>query len=165
MARALVIGTKISVACDGCPQSEQQEFPPEITDRGSNSGSPVSVRDKCGAVLGRTLSGPQVFNRRGFIERMLGDEEFAHQIAGTFAHRLPGMLDEVKKSMDSGSVEGFGSAIHKIKGSAANVGGEALSDVARQIEQNELPQDLPELIAELESQAELLVQALQAWSI
>jgi len=96
---------------------------------------------------------------------MLGDEEFAHQIAGTFVHRLPGMLEEVKKSVDSGPVECLRGAIHKIKGSAANVGGEALSHAARRIEQNEMAQALPDLIAELESQAELLMQALQAWTI
>ncbi|WP_162601472.1 Hpt domain-containing protein [Occallatibacter savannae] len=95
---------------------------------------------------------------------MMGDEEFARAIAAIFAGRLPALLNEVKESMAKGATEAFQGSIHTIKGSAANVGGEALSNVAQRIEQNEIACELPVLIADLESQAELLMAVIRNWT-
>ena len=112
----------------------------------------------------KSLEIPDVFNCQAFIERMTGDEEFARKIAGAFADRLPAMISEVRESIALGSTERLHSAIHKIKGSSANVGGEALSRQAQRIEQNEIPQELSGLVTDLELQAELLIRTLKAWS-
>lgn len=111
-----------------------------------------------------SLGTPMVFNRQAFIERMTGDEEFARELAAAFADRLPGMISEVRKSIAQGSAQCLHSAVHKIKGSSANVGGEALSNLARRIEQEETPQGISSLISDLDLQAELLIRALKAWT-
>lgn len=106
----------------------------------------------------------RVFNREAFIDRMTGDDEFARTIAGTFAERLPRMLCELRESVAVKSNDRFHAVVHKIKGSSANVGGEALASLAHQIEQSEAHHDLSKLIADLELQADLLINALQAWT-
>lgn len=111
----------------------------------------------------RPRAGVEVFNREAFVHRMMGDEEFAREIASIFAHRLPEMLREVRESMMHGGIESFRGSIHKVKGSSANVGGEALSRAAHRIEQNEMADQLPGLISDLELQAELLLGALRSW--
>lgn len=134
-------------------------------DPASDPDTLVSNPPESGGIEAQASGGAQVFNRQAFIDRMIGDEVFAHRIAGAFCHGLPGMLGEVRESVKSGSTESLRNAIHKIKGSAGNVGGEALSSLARRIELNETHEELPNLIAELEFQADLLMKALLEWTI
>ena len=107
-----------------------------------------------------------VFNREQFLERMMGDEEFARDVAAGFVKELPTLLSTLLEGFKQKDIESVWKQAHKMKGSAANVGGEALSDVAMKVEQAGKAGDLEEItrwIPELEMQSARLNEALQKW--
>jgi response regulator RpfG family c-di-GMP phosphodiesterase len=111
-------------------------------------------------------SGPLVFNREVFLERMMGDEDFAHEVATGFFHEMPMLLSAMMKEFAHGDLESIWKQAHKIKGSASNVGGELLANVAYEIEQAGKAGDMDGIthsIPELEMQSARLNEALQEW--
>ena len=66
---------------------------------------------------------------------MMGDEEFAHEVAAEFVKELPTLIGALEDWVREASLESIWKEAHKIKGSAANVGGEALRDIALKVEQ------------------------------
>jgi CheY-like chemotaxis protein len=109
-----------------------------------------------------------VFNRENFLERMMGDEEFAHEVVAEFVGELPTLLSALKKHVAESDLESIWKQAHKIKGSAANVGGEALRDVALKVEQAGKTGNSAEVahwVPELGIQAARLIDALQCWQI
>ncbi|MGD0546592.1 MAG: Hpt domain-containing protein, partial [Terracidiphilus sp.] len=114
----------------------------------------------------KTASESMVFNRKVFLERMMGDEEFAHDVAAGFLEELPTMLGALKEQINRRDCESIWKHAHKLKGSAANVGGEALRDLALEVEQAGKAGDLTEVarwIPELETQVARLSEALRQW--
>jgi CheY-like chemotaxis protein/HPt (histidine-containing phosphotransfer) domain-containing protein len=114
----------------------------------------------------KTASEAMVFNREIFLQRMMGDEEFAHDVADGFLEELPAMLGMLKEQIDRGDCELIWKQAHKMKGSAGNVGGEALRNVALEVEQAGKDGDLTEVarcIPELETQVARLNEALRQW--
>jgi CheY-like chemotaxis protein/nitrogen-specific signal transduction histidine kinase len=111
-------------------------------------------------------SGSLVFHREKFLERMMGDEEFAREVAAGFVNELPAMLSGLKEGFEQKDIESVWKQAHKMKGSAANVGGEALRDVAMKVEQAGKagdPEEVTRWIPELELQCARLNEALQKW--
>ncbi len=109
-----------------------------------------------------------VFNREVFLERMMGDEEFAHEVAAEFVKELPTLIGALEDWVREASLESIWKEAHKIKGSAANVGGEALRDIALKVEQAGKAGNSAEVfqwIPELEIQATRLIEALQRWQV
>jgi DNA-binding response OmpR family regulator len=111
-------------------------------------------------------SGSLVFHREKFLERMMGDEEFAREVAAGFVNELPAMLSALREQVALGDLESIWKQAHKMKGSAANVGGEALRNAAMEVEQAGKAGDLTRVahwIPELETQISRLYEALQQW--
>ena len=111
-------------------------------------------------------SGSLVFNREKFLERMMGDEEFAREIVAGFVNEMPTLLAALREQVALGDPESIWKQAHKMKGSAANVGGELLADIASEIEQAGKAGDLEGImrsIPELEMQSARLNEALQKW--
>jgi CheY-like chemotaxis protein len=109
-----------------------------------------------------------VFNREAFLERMMGDEEFAHEVVAEFVKELPTLIGALEDRVREASLESIWKEAHKIKGSAANVGGEALRDMALKVEQAGKAGNSAEVfqwIPELEIQATRLIEALQQWQV
>jgi len=109
-----------------------------------------------------------VFNREAFTLRMMGDEGFAHEVAAGFRKDLPSLLSSLRKQIASGDTRAIARQAHKLKGSAANVGGETLRNVAREFEQAGEQGDLARIISrlpELELQSSLLGEALRQWEM
>jgi PAS domain S-box-containing protein len=107
-----------------------------------------------------------IFNREKFLECMMGDEEFAREVAAGFTKELPTLLSRLKEGFERKDIAFVWKQAHKMKGSAANVGGEALRDVAKRVEQAGEAGDLEEVtrwIPELEEQCARLKDALQKW--
>jgi HPt (histidine-containing phosphotransfer) domain-containing protein len=107
------------------------------------------------------------FNQGAFLERMMGDVEFAREVAAEFAKDLPKLVIELKESVALGAIEPIGKHAHKIKGSAGNVGGDALRNVAFEMEEAGKAGDLGRmirLIPALENQAVQLIEALRQWT-
>lgn len=78
---------------------------------------------------------PVVFDRAGFSDRMMNDEELMREVMGEFLLDTSGQLADLRSRIDSGEAQQAGSAAHRIKGAAANVGGEAMREVAAAIEE------------------------------
>ncbi len=76
-----------------------------------------------------------VYDRTGFLERLMGDEETAKVVLDIFLEDIPKQLDAVKAAMDACDPAALALAAHSIKGAAANIGGEALREAAAEIEQ------------------------------
>ena len=112
-------------------------------------------------------AGSMVFNRVAFLERMMGDEEFAREVAAGFVSDLPALTNAMREEVAHGDLDSIWKQAHKMKGSAANVGGEALRDAAREIEQAGKVGDLARValwIPELETQSDRLNEALRQWA-
>ena len=111
-------------------------------------------------------SGSLVFDREKFLERMMGDEEFARDIVAGFVEEQPTLLSALREQVALGDPESIWKQAHKMKGSAANVGGELLADVASEIERAGKAGDIEGImrsIPELEMQSARLLEALQKW--
>jgi len=133
----------------------------------------AATADAAGESIAERKAPPQkppiaslVFNREAFLVRMMGDKEFALEVVAGFVKELPALLIALKDQAELGVLEPIWKHAHKIKGSAANVGGEALSEVASEIEQAGKAGDLARVhraIPELELQVSRLSAALQQW--
>jgi HPt (histidine-containing phosphotransfer) domain-containing protein len=108
-----------------------------------------------------------VFNREEFLGRMVDDEDFARAVSAGFLEDLPKQLMALKEQVAQEDLESVWKQAHKMKGSAASVGGEALRDAALKVEQAGKAGDLAALagrISELEVQTARLQEALQQWA-
>ncbi len=77
----------------------------------------------------------EVFDKDGFLERLMGDVEMAQAVIEVFLEDIPRQIESLKASLEAGDAEAIERIVHGIKGAAANVGGEALRELASQIEE------------------------------
>lgn len=99
-----------------------------------------------------------------FLQRMMGNKELAREVASGFVQGLPLLVTEMKELVALGAVDPIWKLAHKIKGSAANVGGELLRDVALQFELAAKAGDLTGIlgrIPDLETQAARLMEEME----
>lgn len=107
-----------------------------------------------------------VFNQEAFLERMMGDEEFAHEVAAEFLKELPALTTTLAEQVVEADLESIGKQAHKIKGSSANVGGETLRNAASRVETTAKGGDMTEVllgISDVETEAARLIEALHEW--
>ena len=132
-------------------------------------GAPgATLAESAGDTKAPALVAARVFNREVFLERMMGDEEFAHEVVAEFVKELPAQIGTLQDRVRETSLELIWKEAHKIKGSAANVGGEALRDMALKVEQAAKAGNSAEVfqwIPELEIQATRLIEELQRWQV
>ena len=123
--------------------------------------------ESSGANLAQTPTVP-IFNREAFLQRMMGDEEFAREVAAQFLVELPSLLATLTEGAARKDAESVWKLAHKIKGSAANVGGDALKEAASDLEKAGKAGDLAGFaagVSELETRAACLQDALQQWRV
>lgn len=104
-----------------------------------------------------------VFDVEPFMERMMGDRELARRLRSIFIKNMPKLLEDLKEAINKKEIDSVYSYAHSIKGSAANMGGLAMSTVALEIETSARSGKIEEsdiLLNELEKQFELLVKEL-----
>jgi len=75
-----------------------------------------------------------VFDKAGMMRRLMDDEELAITITKGFLDDLPGRIEELKGHLGAGDALGVKHVTHSIKGAAANLGGNALSALAADME-------------------------------
>lgn len=80
------------------------------------------------------LAESMVWDREGMMVRLMHDEELAKLILNSFLDDLPQLVDQLRVAFKSGTAADVELNAHSIKGAAANVGGTALSSLAKQIE-------------------------------
>lgn len=84
-----------------------------------------------------------VFDPAALLRRLRGDPKIAKTLCATFLDILPQRISEFKARLQAGDHEGAKISVHTIKGAAANVAGERLCSVAREIEKALGVGDLP----------------------
>jgi two-component system sensor histidine kinase/response regulator len=87
--------------------------------------------DQKGEVGGR---GPEVFDRAGMMARLMNDEALARTVVGGFLEDLPCQIEALRCYVKAGDVAGVERQCHTIRGASSNVGGEALCEVAFELE-------------------------------
>ena len=105
-----------------------------------------------------------VFDRAGMLGRMAGKEGMLRKLCRVFLDNLPFLLDELRDALERGELEAIRNFAHKLKGSAANVGGEALRAAALRLEKDAKAEDLGAARAQIpgiEEAAERLRDALR----
>ncbi len=110
------------------------------------------------------MSAPGVFDRDALIERVMGEEELARKLIGIFLEDMPGQVRSLRESIENNDAEKISWYAHKIKGSSANIGAMALSNIAAKTDEASRDGRLDEvstLLPELEKQYNLLVQELK----
>jgi len=75
-----------------------------------------------------------VWDKDAMMERLMGDEELARKIIGVFIEDISAQIEKLGQFIESGDMEGVELQAHTIKGAAANVGGDALQQIACSIE-------------------------------
>ncbi len=85
---------------------------------------------------------PLVFDRVGLLRRLMNDENLAKRVTKAFLGDLPRQIELLRNYLDGRDAEAVGRQAHKIKGASANVGGQALSLLAHEIENAGLAGDL-----------------------
>ncbi len=106
-----------------------------------------------------------IFDRAGMMSRLMGDEDLAKTILERFLADIPQQIGTLRGFLEAGDAAGAERQAHTIRGASANLGGESLRKVASEMEKAARDGDLSaagRLMAELESQFDLLNQAMTA---
>ena len=83
-----------------------------------------------------------VFDRSGLMERLMDDEELARMVIAGFLEDIPVQIQALKEYLDKDDAAGAHRQAHTIKGASANIGGEALRELAFEMEKKGKEGDL-----------------------
>ncbi|MBN1141232.1 MAG: response regulator [Deltaproteobacteria bacterium] len=109
--------------------------------------------------------GPE-FDQEGLVNRLLGDEALAREVAAGFLADIPVQMEKLKSGLREGRSEEARRLAHGIKGAAVNIGGERLRRAAAALEEAVEARKLREAelrLAELEKAFAVLEKAIEAW--
>jgi CheY-like chemotaxis protein/HPt (histidine-containing phosphotransfer) domain-containing protein len=104
-----------------------------------------------------------VFDRKGMMSRLMGDEELALRVADAFLDDIPVQIAALKTDLKNNDLTSAERQAHTIKGASANLGGELLRAVAFELEKCCRSADTAHVAAlegELDRQFMLLKDAL-----
>jgi len=79
--------------------------------------------------------GPPVYDRAGFLARIMEDEELAREVEETFLEDIPLQLARLTEAAAAGDRNTVRRQAHKVKGAAANLGAGALREAAIRVEE------------------------------
>ena len=117
------------------------------------------------SVISQPESAPTpVFDEAALMERLMGDRDLARTIVEVFLEDLPKQLVALGSYLEAGDSDSAQRQAHTIKGAASAVGGQALQDVASEMEQRGKTGDLEAMSArlpELHQRFEAVSRALQ----
>ncbi|MBU4054931.1 MAG: response regulator [Proteobacteria bacterium] len=107
---------------------------------------------------------PTIFNRNDMLERLLFDHDLAQTVMGGFLDDIPKQVDIMVACLVKGDLAAVQRQAHSIKGASANVGGEALRDIAFKAEKAAGTGDLQtvwEYMPDLKNNFSLLKEAME----
>ncbi|MEW6439881.1 MAG: PAS domain S-box protein [bacterium] len=138
-------------------------LPPETQDAAPQT--PVALPAQAPAAAAQPQEREAVvFDRQALVERLLGDAGLIRTILAGFLDDLPKQMDRLRELVAGGRAEAAVAQAHKIKGAAANVGGEALKEAAAAMEREGKTGGREALVARapaLERQAARLQEAIE----
>ena len=139
------------------PQALSEMLEKWITKQDSFMQDETTLQDETAIPKVETMK--DIFDRDGFLERLMGDEELANEILGEFLKDIPNKLIALQEALDKVDAPALQRQAHSLKGSSANVGALALQKVVSQIEiagESENLDKVGSLIFELNKQFEML---------
>jgi HPt (histidine-containing phosphotransfer) domain-containing protein len=89
---------------------------------------------KTGGPLIESTEEKEVFDKKGALERLGGDEELLKEILGMFLDDAPNQIERMQKQLEAEDLFGLERQAHSLKGAVMNIGGNALEKVAFAIE-------------------------------
>jgi HPt (histidine-containing phosphotransfer) domain-containing protein len=105
-----------------------------------------------------------VFERQRLIDRCMGKLELAERLVKILSEGLPSDLLDLQSAMDSGDIAKVASLAHRMKGTAANMYAERLSNAAANLERAARSSDL-QVVADswlgLQQEIGVLMEALK----
>jgi signal transduction histidine kinase/CheY-like chemotaxis protein/HPt (histidine-containing phosphotransfer) domain-containing protein len=108
-------------------------LPADADTRGRAHGDCLgSEKREPGSDEGRT---PPIFDKTALLERLVHDEDLARIIVATFLEDIPKQIEALEGCIRAGDATGAERLAHTIKGASGNVGGEAMGETARSIEE------------------------------
>ncbi len=108
-------------------------------------------------------TGAVVFDKAGMMARLMDDEDLARMVVSSFLQDIPRQIEVLKDFLKAGDGVRVERQAHTIKGASANVGGDALREVAFEMEQMTRSGDFDAVrkhVSDLESQFDLLKGAM-----
>ena len=94
----------------------------------------------------KAATGP-IFDRAGLNDRLMGSEELIREVLSVFLDDIPRRIEALRLHISEGDAAAAGDQAHAIKGAAANVGGEALREIAFEVEKAGRAKDTQKLKA------------------
>lgn len=107
-----------------------------------------------------------VFDLKGFLKRIGGDEEIAQAVVDGFLLDIPQRFSKLKQAILTGDPLLARQHAHAIHGAAMNIGAQQLAGVVRQVESAAMGSDLPGAAADLpevEARMESLNRVILDW--
>ena len=105
-----------------------------------------------------------VFNYKEFMKRVMDDKELAKTVLDNFLEDIPNQIELLKENINKGDIKEAERIAHSIKGASANIGGEALREIAFRIEKlckENKPEDAVSLLPSLETKFEELKSVIK----
>jgi CheY-like chemotaxis protein/HPt (histidine-containing phosphotransfer) domain-containing protein len=127
-------------------------------------GDPIQGDRKVGGQRAEVDSRSPVFDRKGMLVRLMGDEDLANQVIEGFLDDIPRQIQRLKGFLESDDALAAQRQAHTIKGASANIGGERLREAAFQVERAARDGDLVaarSLITEIDLQFGRLKEAIR----
>ncbi|MCE5284147.1 MAG: PAS domain S-box protein [Deltaproteobacteria bacterium] len=85
-------------------------------------------------LTGKDKPGGAVFDMPAMMDRLGGDKDLARELIGGFLEDLPKQISALRGYLEAGDAPSAMRQAHTVKGASANMGGEALSAVAFEME-------------------------------
>jgi CheY-like chemotaxis protein/HPt (histidine-containing phosphotransfer) domain-containing protein len=98
------------------------------------SESSTAPPSRTGDTAGEAPEEGVIFDRDGFLQRVMGDESLARKVMNAFLADMPVQIEKMKAAIGAGDSPLAGQQAHRIKGAAANLSGMALQGVAFSME-------------------------------
>jgi signal transduction histidine kinase/DNA-binding response OmpR family regulator len=114
-------------------------------------------------IVHESLPKNDVFDKKSFIDRLLGDEDLAKEIIKGFIEDSLRQINTLKEAVDSKDADVIHCHAHSLKGAAANISATVLKELAYQIEIAGQTKDLikaASLVPKLDEQFEVLKKRL-----
>ncbi|MDY6836714.1 MAG: response regulator [Thermodesulfobacteriota bacterium] len=106
-----------------------------------------------------------IFNREALLQRLEGNETLCNELLGIFLEDTPGQLEKLKQAVVDNDASQVAFSAHAIKGASANIGAEALEEIAYQLEVAGKDQNMDKaqsFVGKLEGRFEDLMKILSA---
>ena len=79
------------------------------------------------------MMNPCVFDRKGLLDRLCGDEELYQDIATLFLSQVPQSFDDLQRAIDEMDTEAVARYAHSLKGMCGNMGAMEMSNIANEL--------------------------------